>query len=146
MKTKVLLFMCIILLGACTQQKENYPIAEIPVKQETVFEEGIVLGITSETITEDSSNDRTVNGALIGGAASYFLSSRPSATKTLLGAGAGAIIGKTTGGKVKSYTIHTLIIKNLSTNTIDKIETKDINYVKNDTINYNLYENIIYKK
>jgi outer membrane lipoprotein SlyB len=124
---------------------ENKLVTQQP-KLENTLKEGVIVGISKVVTTHDSSNDRAVNGALLGGAASYFLSRRPSITKTLIGASTGAVVGKTTGGDITQTTNYILTIKNLSDNSITQKATTSSGFMVKDTINYDEYSDVIFKK
>lgn len=156
MKKIITLLVLVLTFTSCQQQEESkltYPQDKVisstnktPVTVHSTLQDGVILGINSVVTTEDSSNDRAVNGALLGGAASYFLSSKPSITKTLIGAGSGAVIGKTTGGTVTQTTHYILTIKNLSDNSIEQKATQSLGFKVKDTITYDIYKDIIFKK
>jgi len=157
MKTKffkMFTFMTLILMSL-TSCQDNTSTTSPPLSKENTqltqqayvapsYEKGIILGVSSETITEDSSNYRAVNGALLGGVGSYLLSSKPSFTKVAIGAAAGSAVGKMSGGNVTQYTTYTLVIKNIDTGEITQKETKHNNYKSGDTINYSYHDDIIY--
>lgn len=157
MKTKffrMFTFMTLILMSLTSCQdntsttsppssKENTPITKQTYVSSS-YEKGIILGVSSQTIVKDSSDDRAVNGALLGGVGSYLLSSKPSFTKVAIGAASGAAVGKMSGGNVTQYTTYTLVIKNLTTGDITQKETKYNNYKSGDTINYSYHYDIIF--
>ena len=148
---KLILLSALALTFTSCKQNDSYTSPtetsiQVP-KQDLGLQQGIIVGINSETITEDSSNDRAVNGALIGGIGSYLLSSKPSFTKIAIGAGTGAVIGKTTGGTITQYTTYTLTIRNIDTKEIHtKYDIKSSNYRLKDTINYEIYGNVMFKQ
>lgn len=156
MKKILLLLVFGMMFTSCLKEKETEmtvsksemvaSTTDQPTVVNSTLQEGIIVGMSTEVVTHDSSNHRAVNGALIGGAASYLLSSRPSMTKTLLGAGAGAVVGKTTGGDITQTTTYILTIKNLATNTIIQKETSSSGFMVKDTVNYDNYSDIVFKK